>query len=118
MTAIFLVLAIVFEVGWAIAMKISDGMSRPLPTVAMIVMYLLSVVFLALATKKMDVGVAYAMWAGSGAAIIAVAGLIYFKEPASALKIISLALIVLGIAGVQLSSPHAPAKNAHTAPAE
>ena len=104
MTAVYLILAIIFEVGWAMAMKLSAGMTKLQPTVAMIVMYLLSVVFLALATKKLDVSVAYAIWAGSGAALIAIAGIVHFKEPATALKIISIGLIVAGIVGVQLSA--------------
>jgi multidrug transporter EmrE-like cation transporter len=103
MTYFYLSLAIVFEVGWAIAMKISKGFTRPGPAAATVVMYLLSVVFLALATKKLDVGTGYAIWAGSGAAIIAIAGIVYFKEPASALKIASLGLIVLGIVGLQVA---------------
>jgi len=108
MTMVYLVLAIVFEVGWAIAMKLSEGMTRLAPTVAMIVMYLLSVVFLALATRKLEISVAYAVWAGSGAAIIALVGIVHFKEPATAMKIISVSLIVAGIVGLQLSGAHAP----------
>jgi len=104
MVYLWLGLAIVFEVGWAIAMKLSDGLTKVGPAVATVVMYLLSVVFLALATKKMDIGLAYAIWAGTGVALIAVAGMTYFKEPVSALKIGSLALIVLGIAGLNIAT--------------
>jgi small multidrug resistance pump len=68
-------------------------------------MYLLSVLFLSLATRKLDIGVAYALWAGSGAALIAVIGILYFKEPATAMKLASLGLIILGIAGLRFSSP-------------
>lgn len=103
MTYLYLALAIVFEVGWAIAMKVSDGFTKPRAVAATVVMYLLSVVFLALATKKMDIGIGYAIWAGSGVALIAVAGVVYFKEPMSALKVASLALIVAGIAGLQIA---------------
>ena len=103
MTPIFLVLAIVFEAGWAIAMKLSDGLRKPGPAAATAVMYLLSVVFLSQATKKLDVGMAYAIWAGAGAVIIAVAGIVYFKEPAGAIKLASIGLVVAGIAGLGLS---------------
>lgn len=103
MTYLWLVLAVVFEVGWAIAMKMSDGLTKLWPTGATIVMYLLSVVFLSLATRKLPIGVAYAIWAGSGVALIAVAGVVCFKEPISALKVVSLGLIVLGIAGLQIA---------------
>ncbi|HMN39409.1 MAG TPA: multidrug efflux SMR transporter [Phycisphaerales bacterium] len=103
MVYFWLALAVVFEVGWAISMKLSDGFSRLWPSAATVAMYLLSVVFLALATRRMDVGVAYAIWAGCGVSLIAVAGIVWFKEPASALKIASLALILLGIVGLQLA---------------
>ncbi len=103
MVYLWLALAIVFEVGWAISMKVSDGFSRLWPTVATVVMYLLSVAFLALATRKMDIGVGYAIWAGSGVALIAIIGMVYFKEPATALKFVSLALIGAGIAGLSMA---------------
>lgn len=103
MLYIWLALAITFEVGWAVAMKISNGFTRPIPTAATIIMYLLSVVFLAQVTKRMDVGVAYAIWAGAGAALIAIAGITYFREPVSAAKIISILLIITGIVGLQIT---------------
>jgi multidrug transporter EmrE-like cation transporter len=103
MLYLWLGLAIIFEAGWAIAMKLSQGFTRPGPTLATIIMYLLSVVFLAQATKRLDVGVAYAMWAGAGAAIIACAGMAYFKEPITVAKVVSLGLIIAGIVGLQLS---------------
>jgi small multidrug resistance pump len=99
----YLALAIVFEVAWAVAMKLSDGFSKLAPTIVTIICYLLSVVFLAFATKKLDVGLAYAIWAGSGVAVIAVIGVMYFKEPLTMMKAASLALIVAGIVGLQVS---------------
>ena len=99
----YLAFAILFEVAWAVAMKVSDGFSKLGPTIITIVCYLLSVVFLALATKKLDVGLAYAIWAGSGAAVIAVIGVLYFREPLTMMKAASLALIIAGIIGLQLS---------------
>ncbi|MBL9121101.1 MAG: multidrug efflux SMR transporter [Phycisphaerae bacterium] len=101
---LWLALAIAFEVGWAIAMKLSDGFTRLWPTVVTIVLYFLSVVFLSFATKRMDVGTAYAIWAGSGMAIIAVIGMWYFKEPVTAMKIASLSLVAIGIVGLNLST--------------
>jgi small multidrug resistance pump len=109
MIYLYLALAVVFEVAWAVAMKMSSGFTKLSPTIVTIVCYLLSVVFLALATKKLDVGLAYAIWAGSGAAIIAVIGVLYFKEPLTMLKAASLALIITGIVGLQLSGGgHSP----------
>jgi quaternary ammonium compound-resistance protein SugE len=103
MTYFWLLLAIAFEAGWAIAMKLSNGLTRPAAAAATVVMYLLSVVFLALATKKIDLGTTYAVWAGSGAVLIAAAGFVYFKEPVTALKAASIGLIVLGIVGLQFT---------------
>ncbi|MCI0365193.1 MAG: multidrug efflux SMR transporter [Phycisphaerales bacterium] len=103
MVYLWLALAITFEVGWALAMKLSEGFTRLWPTVATIIMYLLSVVFLAFATKKMDIGVAYALWAGTGVALIAIASMIYFNEHVNAWKVGSIVLIVIGIVGLQIS---------------
>jgi len=100
---IYLVLAVVFEVGWALAMKQSEGFSKFRYAAATVVMYLLSVFFLALATKKLDIGVAYALWAGSGVALIAIAGVLLFKEPFTAAKAVSIGLIICGIVGLQFS---------------
>jgi multidrug transporter EmrE-like cation transporter len=102
MIYVYLGLAIVFEAGWAIAMKLSSGLTRPAPTIVFGVLYILSAVFLALATKKMDVGVAYAIWAGAGIALIAAAGMTYFQEPVTAAKLAFTALIVVGVVGLQV----------------
>ena len=107
MNHLLLALAIAFEAGWAIAMKLSQGLTRPAATAATIVMYLLSVVFLARATRGKDIGVYYAIWAGAGIAIIAAAGILYFKEPATPAKLCFLAITVVGIAGLSaLSGGH------------
>jgi multidrug transporter EmrE-like cation transporter len=103
MLYLWLALAILFEVGWAISMKLSEGFTKPWATAATVVMYLLSVVFLAFATKRMDVGTAYAIWAGTGAAIIAVIGIMWFREPAT------IALVVIGVVGLNIAGGgHAP----------
>ncbi|HOB75365.1 MAG TPA: multidrug efflux SMR transporter [Phycisphaerae bacterium] len=103
MVYVWLIIAIMFETGWAVAMKLSDGFTRVGPAAVTIVLYLLSVVFLALAAKRMELSIAYAIWAGSGAALIALAGILYFKEPITAAKAASLLLIIAGIVGLQLS---------------
>lgn len=105
MHLVYLALAVVFEVCWAVAMKLSDGLSRPWPTVVLGVSYVLSLVFLAFATRRMEISVAYALWAGSGAAIIAIIGMWYFKDAVTPLRLVSLALIVAGIVGLNLAGP-------------
>ena len=103
MTYFYLALAIVFEVGWALGLKVSDGFTRPLAAGATAIAYILSLVFLMLAVKKLDVGPAYAIWAGTGAALIAVAGMLWFKEPISVGKVVSMTLVIAGVIGLNLS---------------
>jgi len=83
MTILYLSAAIGFETAWAIAMKTSDGFTRPLATGVTVVCYLLSVVFLALASRRLELAASYAIWAGSGVALIAIAGSVHFCEPVS-----------------------------------
>jgi small multidrug resistance pump len=98
-----LLLAILFEVSGTTCMKLSDGFSKLWPSVGVAVFYLLSLAALTLVLKKIDVSVAYAIWAGLGTALIACIGIFYFKEPATALKMVSLALIIAGVVGLNLS---------------
>jgi quaternary ammonium compound-resistance protein SugE len=109
MTYLYLALAIVAEAGWAIAMKLSGGLRLPGPTAATAVLYILSLVFLALTVRRLEIGTAYAIWAGAGAAIIAGVGIFCFNEPANAGKLISLGLIVAGIIGLRLTTGAAAA---------
>ena len=101
---LYLILAIVLEVAGTTSMKLSEGFSRLLPSVMIFIFYALSFAGLTLALKRIDVSVAYAIWSGLGTALITVIGLAYFKEPATLIKILSIALIVLGVAGLNLDS--------------
>ncbi|MGB0722214.1 MAG: DMT family transporter [Gammaproteobacteria bacterium] len=95
--------AIVLEVSGTVSMKLSDGFSRLIPSVLIVVFYLASFALLTLALKKIDVGVAYAIWAGVGTALIAVIGVLWFREPYSVLKGVSILLIIAGVIGLNLS---------------
>lgn len=95
--------AIVLEVSGTISMKLSYGLTRPLPTILIFVFYVASFAILAIALKKIDVSVAYAIWAGVGTALIAIIGVLYFKEPFSLMKAISILLIIAGVIGLNLS---------------
>jgi small multidrug resistance pump len=103
---IFLMLAIVLEVAGTTSMKFSDGFTRLLPSVLIFVFYAASFVALVEALKQLDLGLSYAVWAGSGTAIIAVIGIVYFHEAVGALKLISLAFIIFGVIGLRLSGEH------------
>lgn len=99
---LYLALAIFFECSWAIAMKASAGFTKPFYGALAFVLSLFSLGFLGLATKTLELSIAYAMWTGMGAALVALAGVLWFREPLSAAKAVSLALIVLGVAGLQI----------------
>ena len=88
------------------AMKLSEGFTKTLPSVAMTLFYILSLAMLTLTLKKIDVGVAYAIWSGVGTALIAGIGVVLFGESLTPLKIASIVLIILGVVGLQLSMSH------------
>ena len=101
---LFLALAILFENAGTISMKLSNGLTRLVPSILIPVFYLPSFLLLSLALKKIDVSVAYALWSGVGTASIALVGILYFREPATALKLASLGLIIIGAVGLNLST--------------
>jgi small multidrug resistance pump len=103
MTWLYLALAIVLEISGTTCMKLSEGFTRIVPSILLFVFYILSFGMLTLALKKIDVSVAYAIWSGVGTALIATIGVLWFKEPATAIKLVSLGLIILGVVGLNLS---------------
>ena len=102
MTWLFLILAILLEVSGTTCMKLSQGFTKTVPSILLFVFYTLSFAMLTLALKKLDVSVAYAVWSGMGTALIATIGVLWFKEPVTALKLISLGLIIIGVVGLNL----------------
>jgi len=105
MAWLLLVLAGLFEVGWAIGLKYTDGFTRLWPTVGTLAAMIISLGLLGLAMKSLPVGTAYAVWVGVGAVGTAILGIVLFAEPANAGRLISLGLIVAGIVGLKLASP-------------
>lgn len=103
MSWIYLVLAIAFEVAGTTSLKLSDGLSRPAPSVAMFVLYVLSFASLSFALKELEVGIVYAIWAGIGTAAITLIGVWWFQESLTPLKIVSIALIIAGVVGLNLA---------------
>jgi small multidrug resistance pump len=99
----YLMLAIVAEVAGTTSIKLSEGFTKLVPSVAIFVFYGLSLGMLNLALKEIDLSFAYAVWSGVGMALIASVGIVWFSEPTSALKMVSLGLIVVGIVGLRLS---------------
>jgi small multidrug resistance pump len=98
----YLLLAIVAEVTGTTFVKLSQGFTRLVPSVLLFIFYGLSLGFLGLALKKVDLSIAYAVWSGLGIAFIASVGILYFREPVTLMKMGSLALIVAGVVGLNL----------------
>jgi quaternary ammonium compound-resistance protein SugE len=105
MSWIILVLAGLFEVGWAIGLKYTDGFTRFWPTVGTVAAMVISLGLLGIAMKSLPVGTAYAVWVGVGAVGTAILGIVLLGEPANAGRLVSLGLIVAGIVGLKLASP-------------
>lgn len=100
---IYLAAAIVLEVAGTTCMKLSEGFTRWVPAALMGICYIACFGMLTLALKKFDVSVTYAIWAGAGTALISAVGVIWFKEPVSFLKIVSVLLIIAGVVGLNLA---------------
>ena len=97
-----LLLAGIFEIVWAIAMKYSNGFSILIPSVITAVAYILSAVFLALALKYLPLGMAYLMWVAFGIIGTTILGVLLFSEKLTVAQIISIILIVIGVIGLKL----------------
>jgi len=98
-----LALAIVAEVLATVALRLSDGFSKLVPSVGVVAGYGLSFVLLSLVLRHLSVGYVYAVWSAAGTALIAVIGVLAFGETASALKFASLAVIAAGVVGLNLA---------------
>jgi quaternary ammonium compound-resistance protein SugE len=104
MAWLWLTLAGLLEVVWAIGLKYTEGWTRLGPSLATALAMAGSVYFLAVAVRTIPIGTGYAVWTGIGAVGVAILGMILFQEPRDLLRLGSIALIVLGIAGLKLSS--------------
>jgi len=102
MSWVFLAIAGLFEIVWAIALKYAEGFTQLWPSVVAIVGMIASVVLLELSLRDLPVGTAYAVWTGIGTVGAAILGMVLFQEPATAIRIGCIGLIVCGIAGLKL----------------
>jgi quaternary ammonium compound-resistance protein SugE len=100
----YLLIAGLFEVGWAIGLKYTEGFSRLWPSAGTIAAMIVSLGFLGLALKTLPVGTAYAIWTGVGAVGTAILGIYLFAEPANAMRLACIGLIVSGIVGLKLAT--------------
>jgi quaternary ammonium compound-resistance protein SugE len=105
MAWVILFLAGLFETGWAIGLKFTEGFTRLWPTVWTVVAMVISLWLLGIALKTLPVGTAYSVWVGVGAVGTVVLGIALLEEPANAARLISIGLIIAGIIGLKLATP-------------
>jgi small multidrug resistance pump len=103
---LLLTLAIGAEVAATLLLKTTDGFTRLLPSVGVVAGYAISIALLTKIVKQLDVGLVYAVWAGTGTAIVAVAGVLLWSEPLGWLKLLSLTAVIVGVVGLNVSGAH------------
>ena len=106
MAWLYLFLAGLTEVAWAIGLKQTDGWTRLWPSIITAGLIVVSLFLLSLALRSLPIGTGYAVWTGIGAVGTAIAGIIFFGEPRTAIRLGCIALILIGIIGLKASSPH------------
>ena len=102
MHCVILLIAGLFEISWAVGLKYSHGFTQLIPSVITIVCMIASFYFLALALKSLPLGTAYAIWTGIGTLGTVIFGIILFKEPVTAVRLLCILLILSGITGLKL----------------
>jgi quaternary ammonium compound-resistance protein SugE len=103
MSWIILFLAGLFEIGWAIGLKYTEGFTRPVPTALTLAALVVSFLLLGLAVRSLPIGTAYAVWTGIGTVGTALLGIWFLGDPLNAMRILCISLIVIGIAGLKLA---------------
>jgi quaternary ammonium compound-resistance protein SugE len=98
-----LVVAGLFEIGWAVGLKYTEGFTRLWPTVLTVASMIASMGLLGLAVRSLPIGTAYAVWTGIGTVGTAVLGIVLFREPATVVRLVCIGLIVAGIIGLRLA---------------
>ena len=106
MSWFILFVAGLLEVGWAVGLKYTVGFTRPVPTALTAAAMIGSVALLGIAVRTLPLGTAYAVWTGIGTVGTVIAGIVLFNEPATAMRLACMSLIIAGIAGLKLLAPH------------
>jgi quaternary ammonium compound-resistance protein SugE len=104
MAWVYLFIAGLFEIGWAVGIKYSDGFSRFWPATWTILAMIASVVLLALAVKTLPLGTSYAIWTGIGVIGTVIYGIVFLHDPCTPIRLICIGLIMLGILGLKVTS--------------
>jgi quaternary ammonium compound-resistance protein SugE len=106
MAWIYLLIAGIMEIGWAIGLKYTEGWSKPVPSILTISAMIVSFWFLSLALRTLPIGTAYGIWTGIGTAGTVILGMVLFNEPMEILRLTCLALIITGVVGLRLVTGH------------
>ena len=104
MSLFYLLLAILFEVAGTVSMKLSNGFTKVTPSILLVVFYITAIYFLTLALKKLEVGMIYSIWSGTGTALLAIIGVLYFQESLNWIKVFSISFIIVGVVGLNLGA--------------
>lgn len=103
MAWLILIVAGIFEIGFAIGMKYTDGFTKPLPTILTVLSVVISMILLGIAMKTLPAGTAYAVWTGIGTVGTVILGIILFQEPMTVVRMLCVALIVGGLIGLKMT---------------
>ena len=101
---LILCLSIALEVCGTVCLKLSDGMSRPLPILGVVLFYLSAFALMSSSLKSLEIGTVYAIWAAAGTALIAIIGIVFFGESIASGKIVGLAFVIAGVVLLKVSS--------------
>jgi quaternary ammonium compound-resistance protein SugE len=101
---VYLIVAAMFEVGWAFGLEFSNGFAKLVPSIATVISMAISILLLAKAVQSLPIGTAYAVWTGIGAALTAILGVVLFDETSSIARFGFIGLIVAGVVGLELTS--------------
>ncbi|MCA0374566.1 MAG: quaternary ammonium compound efflux SMR transporter SugE [Gemmatimonadetes bacterium] len=115
---VVLCIAGVFEIAWAVGLKYTEGFTRLWPSVGTLVALVISMALLGVAVRTLPLGTAYAVWTGIGSVGTAILGVVLFREPATAMRLACIALIVAGIVGLKLTATPERGQSASNAQAE
>ncbi|WP_017652603.1 DMT family transporter [Fortiea contorta] len=97
---LYLFAAVIFEVSGTTCMKLSQGFTKPSFSVLIFVFYGLSLTFLTFCLKRLEISVTYSVWAGLGTTLIAIIGIVWFRESTTVIKLTSISLIIMGVIGL------------------
>jgi quaternary ammonium compound-resistance protein SugE len=106
MAWLYLLLAGIMEIAWAIGLKYTEGWTKPIPSALTVIGMIISFWFLSLALRTLPIGTAYGVWTGIGTAGTVILGMILFNEPVEALRLICIGLIITGVVGLRVLTGH------------